>query len=84
MEEKQCEIQRGHLKERIDRNETRLNNHSDRIDKLEQYRSSVEKQLENLVEQVANLVSIMKWFMGLFIGAFISFFFYAVQNGLFK
>ena len=84
MEEKQCEIQRGHLLERIDRNETRLNNHSDRIDKLEQYRSSVEKQLENLVEQVANLVSIMKWFMGLFIGAFVSFFFYAVQNGLFK
>lgn len=84
MDERHCEMQREHLLERIDRNETRLNNHSDRIDKLEQYRSSIEQQLKSLVEQVANLVSIMKWFMGLFLGAFVSFFFYAVQNGLFK
>ena len=84
MEEKQCEIQREHLIEKINRNENRINNHSDRIDKLEQYRSSMEQQLKSLVEQVANLVSIMKWFMGLFLGAFVSFFFYAVQNGLFK
>ena len=84
MEERHCEMQREHLLEKIDRNETRLNNHSERLDKLEQYRSSIEQQLKSLVEQVANLVSIMKWFIGLFLGAFVSFFFYAVQNGLFK
>lgn len=84
MEEKHCEEIRKNINEKIERNEKRLNNHSERLDKLEQYRSSVEQQLENLVEQVANLVSIIKWFMGLFIGAFISFFFYAVQNGIFK
>lgn len=84
MEEKQCEIHRGHLEEKINRNEIRLNNHSERIDKLEQYRSSIEQQLKSLVEQVASLVSIMKWFMGLLIGSFVGFFFYAVQNGVIK
>ncbi|MET3616714.1 putative nuclease with TOPRIM domain [Peptoniphilus olsenii] len=84
MDERECDLYRQHLKEKIERNETRINNHSTRIDKLEQYRSGTEQQIKNLVDQVQNLVTTMRWFIGLLIGSFVSFFFYAVQNGVIK
>ena len=41
----------------LDTHERRLNNHGDRIDKLEQYQSRSEVQISNLCEQIKNLVS---------------------------
>lgn len=84
MDENKCEIYRESIRENIKRNEIRINNHSDRIDKLEQYRSGTEQQIKNLVDQVSNLVTTMRWFIGLLVGSFVGFFFYAVQHGLFK
>jgi hypothetical protein len=79
-----CNEKHKRIDERLDVHDTRLNNHGDRIDKLEQYQSKTEAQINNLCEQIKNLVSTMKWFIGLLVGAFVSFFFYAVQQGLFK
>lgn len=41
----------------------RLNNHSDRIDKLEQFKSGTEIEMKNLIEQIKALVSTIKWMM---------------------
>lgn len=79
-----CNEKHKRIDERLDVHDVRLNNHGDRIDKLEQYQSKTEAQINNLCEQIKSLVSTMKWFIGLLVGAFISFFFYAVQQGLFK
>lgn len=79
-----CEIYRQNLDEKILRNENRINNHSERIDRLEQYRSETEQQIKNLVEQVRSLIVTMRWFIGLLVGAFVSFFFYVVQTNVFR
>lgn len=70
--------------DKIEIHDRRLNDHSSRIDKLEQRGASVDTKIENLCEQIKSLVSIMKWFLGTTAGALVSFFFYAVQNNLFK
>ncbi|MBL7575501.1 Haemolysin XhlA [Peptoniphilus asaccharolyticus DSM 20463] len=84
MDEKQCEIYRQHLLEKVNRNEIRINDHSKRIDSIEQHNSRTDEKIENLIDKMDNLISTMRWGMGLLVGSFVSFFFYAVQHGLFK
>ncbi len=79
-----CKERHRRIEEKIEVHERRINNHSQRIDQLEQDRSRADTKIESLCEQIANLVTTMRWFIGLFVGAFVSFFFYAVQNGLIK
>ncbi len=75
-----CGERRKRIDEMLGVHDKRLNNHSDRIDKLEQYQSRTEAKIENLCEQIKSLVTTMRWFIGLLIGAFVSFFFYVIQN----
>jgi len=73
---------------RIDQNfekiEKTLITQDKRLDELEQYKSRTEAQLEALCEQISNLVTTMRWFMGLLLGGIVGFFFYALQQGLLK
>lgn len=64
--------------------DNRLNNHGDRIDKLEQSDVALKIEIKNLCDTIKQLTTIMKWFITVILGAFISFFFYAVQNNIFK
>jgi len=72
------------IKDKLDRDEARLNDHSKRLDKLEQDGRELKTELKNLCDSLKGLTSIMKWFITAIMGAFISFFFYAIQSGLFK
>ncbi|NFC86237.1 hypothetical protein EXN13_00685 [Clostridium botulinum] len=84
MELKVCEEKHKRLEEKINVHDTRLNDHAGRIDKLEQNQSRVDVKIENLCEQIKQLVSVLKWYIGLSVGALVSFFFYAIQHNLFK
>ena len=75
-----CKEKHKRIDERLDVHDTRLNNHSERIDKLEQYQSKTEAQIANLCEQIKNLVTTMRWFMGLIVGSGIGFFIWYVQQ----
>lgn len=79
-----CAEKHKRLDEKIQVHDTRLNNHGERIDKLEQRGAAVDTKIDNLCEQIANLVTTMRWFIGLSVGSLASFFFYAVQQGVFK
>ncbi|AGF56479.1 putative nuclease with TOPRIM domain [Clostridium saccharoperbutylacetonicum] len=72
------------VKDKLERCETRLNNHGDRLDKLEQDGRELKTELKNLCENLKNLTSMMKWFITAIGGALVSFFFYAVQAGIFN
>ena len=72
------------MKHQINTHEKRLNNYGQRLDKLEQDSASYKVEIKNLCETIKQLTSTLKWFIGLMIGAFVSFFFYAVQQGIFK
>jgi chromosome segregation ATPase len=79
-----CEEKNKSINTRLDTHEKRLNNHADRLDEIEQFRARSETQITNLCDQIKSLVTTMRWFIGLMVGAFVGFFFYAVQAGLFK
>ncbi|AGX43265.1 hemolysin XhlA family protein [Clostridium saccharobutylicum] len=72
------------VKDKLDTHERRLNNHSERLDKLEQDGRELKTELKNLCENLKSLTSMMKWFIATLVGALISFFFYAVQTGIFN
>lgn len=82
--EKLCELKHVEIDKKFEVTEKRLNNHGDRIDKLEQNGVRLEERLDNLIKQLSSLNTMMRWFLGLMIGAFVSFFFYAVQQNIFR
>jgi len=69
-----------YVAKQLEAHEKRLNNHGDRIDKLEQYQSRSEVQINNLCEQIKSLVSTIKWSMGLLITSLIGFFIWYIQS----
>ena len=79
-----CKEKHKRIEEKIEVHDRRINNHSDRLDVIERSNSRLEERLDGLIKQLAQLNSTLKWFMGLMIGAFVSFFFYAAQRGLLK
>ncbi|OSB07981.1 hypothetical protein B2H97_16055 [Paraclostridium bifermentans] len=68
----------------IDVHERRINNHADRLDKLEQNDAKRDIQIENLCKSIEGLINTLKWGFGFICSGVIGFFFYAVQNQLFK
>jgi chromosome segregation ATPase len=84
MDQTLCNEKHKRIEERLEIQDRRLNNHSERLDKIEQFQSRTEAQISSLCDQIKSLVTTMRWFIGLLAGAFVSFFFYAVQQGLLK
>ncbi len=84
MEEKLCEIRHKRLDEKIEVHDKRIDNHSERLDRIELSTGKLEERLEGLINQLGSLNTTLRWFIGLLIGAFVSFFFWAIQQGLFK
>ena len=84
MEKSLCDERHGQLKYRIEIAEKRLDNHGKRLDRIELANGRLEERLNSLITQLENLNKTMKWFITALVGAFISFFFYAVQKGLFN
>ena len=82
--EKLCEQKHKEIDERFKEQGGTLKEYGGRIGKMEQDGRESKTQTQNLCEIVKNLNTTMRWFMGLFIGSFVSFFFYAVQHNLFK
>lgn len=80
MEKSICEEKHRRIDEKFEVHERRLNNHGERIDALEQFKSSTETEIKNLIEQIKCLVTTMRWFMGLIVGALLGFFIWYVQN----
>ena len=78
-----CRVMHERVDEKFKLNETRLNDHSKRIDCLEQSQARTEENLKGLVKELSGLNTTLRWFVGAMVGSFISFFFYAVQRGVF-
>jgi chromosome segregation ATPase len=72
------------IKDKLETHEKRLNDHSDRLDRLEQKEASVDAKIENLCQQLQSLTTTLRWFIGLLMGSFVAFFFYAVQHNILK
>lgn len=84
MEKSVCDERHRQINYRLDVAEKRLDSHGERLDRIELANGRLEERLNNLISQLEQLNKTMKWFITAIVGAFISFFFYAVQQGLFK
>ena len=82
MENKLCELTHKRIDEKLDLQERRINDHSKRIDLMEQNNTRMDEKLAGLILQLGNLNTTLKWLIGLMVGGFVSFFFYAVQKGV--
>lgn len=82
MENKLCELTHKRIDEKLDLQERRINDHSKRIDLMEQNNTRMDEKLAGLILQLGNLNTTLKWFIGLMVGGFVGFFFYAAQKGL--
>lgn len=84
MELKVCEEKHKRIEEKINVHDIRLNDHSKRIDKIEQNQSRTDAKIENLCEQLKQLVSVIKGLCALIGSSLVAFFFYAIQHNIFK
>lgn len=62
-----CKKVQENFKETLKTHETRLNNHGDRLDVLEQDGRDAKVQIVNLIKSIDGLVSTMKWLIGLLV-----------------
>lgn len=79
-----CSEKHKRVNEILDNHEERLNDHTNQIDNLNISDAKHDTQIDNLCEKIGDLVVTTKWFIGLMGGSFIGFFFYAVQQIVFK
>ena len=72
------------VRHELDTHNIRLNDHSKRLDNLEREGAELKTEIKNLCDNLKSLTSMMKWFITAVGGSFIGFFFYAVQQNIFK
>ena len=72
------------LKDTLKTHEQRINAHSDRLDKLENKQAEMAVKIENLCNTIDKLAINLNKLTYAIITALVSFFFYAIQNNLFK
>ncbi len=75
-----CVQEHKRINNELGRHERRMNNHGERIDKIEQFQSRSETKVENLCEQIRSLVSTIRWALGVVISTLLGFFIWFVQN----
>lgn len=75
-----CNEKHKRIDETLGRHDTRLNNHSSRIDNLEKHQSRTEVKIENLIDQIKPLVTAIWWAVGLTITTLLGFFIWYVKN----
>lgn len=71
------------LEDKLKTHDRRLNNHADRLDKLERNDSRQEVQIENLCKSIEGLIHTLKWGFGFVLTAIGTFLVYAIQTHLF-
>lgn len=72
------------LEDKVKTHEQSINAHSDRLDKLENRQAEMTVKLDNLCSTIDKLAINLNKLTYAIITALVSFFFYAIQNNLFK
>ena len=80
MDEKLCGQRHKRIDEKLMTLEKRVERHGTQLDKLEVFSNRLEERLDSLIKQLLTLNTTIKWFIALIVGAFVSFFFYIIQQ----
>lgn len=72
------------LEHKISVHDTRINDHSKRIDELEKNAAARDVKIDNLCEKLEAQTKSINWLIGILVTSLAGFFFYAIQTGIFK
>lgn len=78
--EKLCEEKHGNINKELDAHTQRLNNHGDRLDKLENNSVRTETIVTNLCKQLERLTTAIWWFIGLSLTTGVGFIIWYIQT----
>lgn len=84
MDDKQCEVYRDRVDEKLEVHDKRLDNHSSRLDELEHYRYTIDERISNLTQKVDDIAKSVKHFTGLIIGGWIGLIIFLIQQAMTK
>ena len=68
------------VKDKIETHERRINNHGDRLDKLEQDSVEFKTEIKNLCDNLKNLTGVLKGLIGLGATTLVGFFIYTIEQ----
>lgn len=68
------------IKDKLETHDIRLNNHGNRIEKLEQDSATFKIELKNLCDNLKALTSVLKGLMGLGVTTLVGFFIYSIEK----
>lgn len=66
-DEKLCKERCKTVDEKLNLHDKRLNNHADRLDKLEQSEIENRTEIKNLIKKMDDFISTIKWGLGIFV-----------------
>lgn len=72
------------IKHRLDVADTRLNDHSKRLDRVEIVQAEANTMIKNLCEKIEAQTKSIYWLIGLGATSLLGFFFYAIQQNIFN
>ena len=78
-----CQERHKRIDERFDIHDKRLNSHSEEIDKLSVSDARNTNEIPNLCKQISDLVTTLRWLIGLLVTTLGGFFIWAIQTKLF-
>ena len=80
MVDRYCREKHNRIDEKLAISERRLDNHSDRLDALENFQHSTMVEIRNLAEQIKELISSIKWVAIFTITTLGAFFIWYIQS----
>ena len=78
-----CEERHKNIKDKLEVHDKRLNSHSERLDRLDVSDAKNATEISNLCKQIGDLVTTLRWLIGLLVTTLGSFFIYAIQSKIF-
>jgi chromosome segregation ATPase len=78
-----CEERHKNIKEQLNTHNDRLNAHSKELDKLSVSDARNTNEISNLCKQIGDLVTTLRWLIGLLVTTLGGFFIWAIQSQLF-
>lgn len=84
MDERQCEVYRDRVEEKLEVHDKRLDSHSSRLDELEHYKYTIDERISNLTQRVDEIAQSVKHFNNLVIGAWIALIIFIIQQAITK
>lgn len=78
-----CQERHKRIDEKLDIHDKRLNSHSEEIDRLNVSDARNTNEITNLCKQISDLVTTLRWLIGLLVTTLGGFFIWAIQTKLF-